>query len=85
MPKLTTKQRRRKLASCGPQCFGDPSGPKAKKAGRPRYPICGSGCDVSCKEAHKAWARARQQHERKVSGRILRAAKLAGCRWAGEK
>lgn len=84
MPRLSTRQRRRKLTACGPQCFGDPSGPKARRAGRPRYPICGSGCDVSCKEAHKAWARARQQHERKVAERIRNAARRAGCRWTKE-
>lgn len=83
MPRPTTKQRRRKLSKCGPGCFGDPQSRKAKKAGRPRYPICRRGCDVSCKEAHSKWARARQQHERKVAKRIKALAARAGCRWAG--
>jgi hypothetical protein len=82
MSGLTTKQRRRKLEECGAGAFGDAHGPKAMKAGRPRYPLVKQGCDLSCKAAHDAFKRARQQHERKIAKRILARAKRRGCPWA---
>lgn len=85
MPRPTTKQRRRKMDRCGPKCFGDPSSRKAKKAGRPRYPLCTEGCEVNCKEAHAKWSRARKQHEPRVAARIRRKAARRGCRWAKVK
>lgn len=85
MPRPTTKQRRKKLTRCGPKCFGDPSSRKAKKAGRPRYPLCTEGCEIDCREAHAKWARARQQHETRVAARIQRKAARSGCRWTRGK
>lgn len=85
MSRMTTKQRRRRLSKCGPGAFGDPNGPKARKAGRPRYPLVKRGCEVSCKAAHDAFKRARQQHENKIAKRIKNKAKRHGCPWAQGK
>jgi len=86
MARMTTKQRRRKFDECGAGAFGDATGPKAKKAGRPRYPLTkvGGGCGVNCKAAHDAFKRARQQHENKIAKRIKAKAKHNGCPWAQE-
>jgi len=82
MSKMTTKARRRKLEECGTGAFGDASGPKARKAGRPRYPLVKGGCELSCKAAKDAFRRARQQHENKIAKRIRDRAKRHGCPWA---
>lgn len=84
MSKMTTRQRNKKLENCGKAAFGDCCGPKAKKAGHPRYPLTkvGQGCDLSCQAAHDAWKRARQQHEPKIAKKIRAAAARNGCRWA---
>ena len=84
MSTMTTKQRRSILGRCGKAAFGDCCGPKARRAGHPRYPLTKGGCELSCKAAHDAWKRARQQHERKVAKKILDAAKRHGCGWASE-
>lgn len=84
MSKMTTRQRRRKLEQCGATAFGDATGPKARRAGRPRYPLVKQGCEFSCQAAVDAWKRARQQHERKIAKRIKAAAKRHGCDWTEE-
>jgi len=84
MARMTTKQRRRKFDECGAGAFGDATGPKAKKAGRPRYPLTkvGGGCEPDCSSMLLAFRRARQQHESKIAKRIKRKARTRGCRWA---
>ena len=82
MAKMTTRQRRRKLEQCGAGCFGDAHGPKAKRAGHPRYPVCGRGCDPDCKSVKDAYMRASQQHERKIAKKMKALGRRMGCDWA---
>ncbi len=83
MARMTTRQRRRKLEQCGAAVFGDANGPKARRAGRPRYPLTkvGEGCELSCQAMHDAWKRARTQHENRIAKRIKAKAKRHGCDW----
>lgn len=87
MPKMTTRQRRRKLEACGKESFGDCCSPKARRAGHPRYPLVdpGGGCEPTPKATHQAWKRARQQHEYGIARHILNVAKRRGFKWAEGK
>ncbi len=82
MPRLTTRQRRAKLKACGRGCFGDADGPKARRAGHPRYPICGSGCSPTCTLVKRAYMRAAQQHEPGIRGAMKALGQRMGCPWA---
>lgn len=85
MSKMTTKQRRRKLETCGKACFLGCCDRKAKKAGHPRYPVCAHGCEPDCKSAHSAFIRAASRHERKIKAKAVALGKRLGCRWAEGK
>lgn len=82
MPKMTTRQRRRKIQQCGAGCFLDCCSTKARKAGHPRYPICERGCEPDCSSVLKAYRRAAQQHERKLKQKAKAIGKRIGCAWA---
>ncbi len=79
MSKMTTRQRRRKLETCGRNAFLDPDGPKAKRAGHPRYPIAKVGsCTPDRKSLTDAYRRARQQHEWAIAEKAQRIAARYG-------
>lgn len=82
MPRYTTRERRRILAEHGPGCFADPYGPKAKRAGRPRYPLCNLKGRRTCQKVKKAYMRAAQQHEAALRDRLRETGRRMGCPWA---
>ena len=79
VPKTTTG-RRKQMKRVGTECYLEPG--TGKRGSRPKYPICNSRGDVSCKGTAAAFNRARMQGNKKVQKKALAAAKKNGCAWA---
>ena len=74
-----SKHRRAKVAArCGlKKCFLRPS--------TLNYPVCTSGCAVSCQGLRAAYLRAQLNRDEVIKGIALHRAKRAGCEWAKGK